>query len=54
MALLGDWNWYLPSWLQWLPHLETEVHEGEVIDLAGDVPPLPAPGPGSHLVQPVG
>jgi hypothetical protein len=18
-ALLGDWNWYLPSWLEWLP-----------------------------------
>jgi len=22
MKLLGDWNWYLPKWLQWLPHLE--------------------------------
>ncbi len=22
MKLLGDWNWYLPSWLQWLPQLE--------------------------------
>ncbi len=20
MKLLGDWNWYLPRWLQWLPH----------------------------------
>ena len=19
MKLLGDWNWYLPSWLGWLP-----------------------------------
>ena len=19
MKLLGDWNWYLPSWLDWLP-----------------------------------
>jgi len=19
MKLLGDWNWYLPTWLQWLP-----------------------------------
>jgi putative drug exporter of the RND superfamily len=19
MKLLGEWNWYLPSWLQWLP-----------------------------------
>ena len=21
MKLLGDWNWYVPSWLEWLPHL---------------------------------
>lgn len=21
MKLLGDWNWYLPSWLQWLPRI---------------------------------
>jgi len=24
MQLLGDRNWYLPSWLEWLPHLEVE------------------------------
>jgi putative drug exporter of the RND superfamily len=22
MKLLGDWNWYLPRWLDWLPKLE--------------------------------
>jgi uncharacterized membrane protein YdfJ with MMPL/SSD domain len=22
MKLLGDWNWYLPRWLEWLPHLD--------------------------------
>ena len=22
MKLLGDWNWYLPSWLQWLPKIK--------------------------------
>jgi RND superfamily putative drug exporter len=22
MKLLGEWNWYLPSWLQWLPPLD--------------------------------
>ncbi len=22
MKLLGDWNWYLPSWLQWLPKIQ--------------------------------
>ncbi len=24
MRLLGDWNWYLPSWLRWLPDLRVE------------------------------
>ncbi len=24
MALLGDWNWYMPSWLGWLPHISIE------------------------------
>jgi RND superfamily putative drug exporter len=23
MKLLGDWNWYLPSWLEWLPQINT-------------------------------
>src|SRR5213082_665042 len=24
MKLLGERNWYLPAWLQWLPHFEPE------------------------------
>ena len=24
MKLLGKWNWYLPTWLEWLPRLELE------------------------------
>jgi uncharacterized membrane protein YdfJ with MMPL/SSD domain len=24
MKLLGEWNWYLPKWLEWLPRLEHE------------------------------
>jgi putative drug exporter of the RND superfamily len=24
MKLLGGWNWYLPRWLEWLPHLSVE------------------------------
>ncbi len=24
MKLLGDWNWYLPGWLEWLPRLQVE------------------------------
>ncbi len=26
MTLLGDRNWYLPRWLEWIPHLEVEGH----------------------------
>ena len=27
MKLLGDRNWYLPKWLEWLPHLDVEGHD---------------------------
>jgi RND superfamily putative drug exporter len=29
MSLLGDANWYLPSWLHWLPDLRVEAGPGE-------------------------
>ena len=38
MRLLGDRNWYLPSWLEWLPKLNVEGHEPELIT----VPDTPA------------
>jgi uncharacterized membrane protein YdfJ with MMPL/SSD domain len=25
MKLLGDWNWYLPRWLEWLPRVTAEA-----------------------------
>ena len=25
MSLLGDWNWYLPRWLEWLPRVSHEA-----------------------------
>ena len=28
MKLLGDWNWYLPSWLEWMPQIATEPTAG--------------------------
>jgi uncharacterized membrane protein YdfJ with MMPL/SSD domain len=40
MKLLGERNWYLPSWLEWLPHLE---HGGSVVERV-DVPPALAGG----------
>jgi uncharacterized membrane protein YdfJ with MMPL/SSD domain len=27
MKLLGDWNWYLPRWLEWLPHPDAGTSE---------------------------
>ena len=30
MKLLGDWNWYLPRWLEWLPQLSHEHSEDRV------------------------
>jgi uncharacterized membrane protein YdfJ with MMPL/SSD domain len=28
MRLLGDWNWYLPRWLRWLPQVHVEGTRG--------------------------
>ena len=33
MKLLGDWNWYMPKWLEWLPRVSAEG-EREVADVA--------------------
>ena len=38
MKLLGDWNWYLPSWLEWLPRLD--VSESEAPPEAKPTPAL--------------
>jgi RND superfamily putative drug exporter len=26
MKLLGNWNWYFPSWLEWIPNISVEGH----------------------------
>jgi uncharacterized membrane protein YdfJ with MMPL/SSD domain len=41
MKLLGDWNWYLPRWLEWLPRIGGDA----------DVPPPPADPPASDPVE---
>ncbi len=38
MKLLGDWNWYLPAWLDWLPRLDH-----------GTDGPLPAAAPALEM-----
>ena len=30
MKLLGDWNWYLPKWLEWLPQVKHETQPDAV------------------------
>ena len=37
MKVLGDWNWYLPSWLEWLPRMGSETP---------DLPPADTPEAG--------
>jgi RND superfamily putative drug exporter len=37
MRLLGEWNWYLPTWLEWLPTFSPEG------DTGGDRPPTAGP-----------
>jgi uncharacterized membrane protein YdfJ with MMPL/SSD domain len=39
MKLLGDWNWYLPKWLEWLPHFE----HGEKLEPV-ETPAVASPG----------
>jgi putative drug exporter of the RND superfamily len=44
MKLLGDWNWYLPKWLEWLPHFEhggSVEREPEKVKI--EAPPVPTP-----------
>ncbi len=36
MRLLGDWNWYLPNFLRWLPNIRVEVDEPAVATAFGD------------------
>jgi RND superfamily putative drug exporter len=44
MRLLGDRNWYLPRWLQWLPKIDVEGH------IASDQPVV-VPDTPAELVQ---
>jgi RND superfamily putative drug exporter len=39
MKLLGEWNWYLPRWLEWLPSLSPEG-EREEPEPPVEVPPV--------------
>jgi putative drug exporter of the RND superfamily len=49
MKLLGRWNWYLPSWLEWLPHLSIE---GAPETPANAGLPGAPPSPGGPALEP--
>jgi hypothetical protein len=36
--LLGEWNWYLPSWLEWILRVSAESKPREDIPLTPPVP----------------
>ena len=38
MKLLGDWNWYLPRWLEWMPRVGAEPKPRDDIPKAPPVP----------------
>ena len=46
MKLLGDWNWYLPKWLDWLP----KVTPGE--ESPAEIQPAGRPGEGFPRYEP--
>ena len=45
MKLLGDWNWYLPSWLGWLPDVHVEGHAREAQPQPPAITPPESPAP---------
>jgi RND superfamily putative drug exporter len=49
MKLLGDRNWYLPTWLQWLPKVNIEGDQTEVL-----APVVLEPMDLENVLEPVG
>jgi RND superfamily putative drug exporter len=45
MTLLGDRNWYLPKWLEWLPDVRIEgpAEPASVPDASAGLPDVPRP-----------
>jgi uncharacterized membrane protein YdfJ with MMPL/SSD domain len=43
MRLLGDWNWYLPSWLEWLPRVGAEDAGAPPVEPGPPERPAPVP-----------
>ena len=48
MKLLGDWNWYLPKWLEWLPQLDFGEPD---LELEAEGAPKAEPKPTSDVTR---
>jgi uncharacterized membrane protein YdfJ with MMPL/SSD domain len=42
MVLLGEWNWWLPRWLQWLPRIDLPDERADAGSASLQAPPAPA------------
>ena len=50
MTLLGDWNWWMPRWLDWIPRVTIEGDPDEPVEVG---PEVGDPGlVGSHIAWP--
>ena len=47
MKLLGDWNWYLPKWLEWLPRFDVSESESPL-----ETEPAPVAAPAAMVAAP--
>jgi RND superfamily putative drug exporter len=43
MVLLGEWNWWLPRWLQWLPKVDLPDERAGATAPSGPLAAEPAP-----------
>jgi RND superfamily putative drug exporter len=52
MKLLGEWNWYLPRWLQWLPEVRLEAPPPAPAAADADFDELPIRASAARQPQP--
>jgi RND superfamily putative drug exporter len=52
MKLLGDRNWYFPRWLEWIPRVNVEGHEPDLV-VVGDGASDGDPATNGHVAEKV-
>ncbi len=51
MKLLGEWNWYLPGWLEWLPRFGPEAAPSETVAPVPSIAPPRLPTPTRPIAE---